>query len=92
MFRLLRRCLNRFVILREFNSVPFNKFELKAFVIVGVLFGLEHFEWLPGILCAFAYQALVTRKNRLGDAVTAHSITNLLLGIWVVWRHAWYFW
>jgi len=31
-------------------------------------------------------------ENRLGDAMTAHAITNFLLGVWVVWRHAWNFW
>jgi hypothetical protein len=40
-----------------------------------------------------AYQWLVLRKNRLGDAMTAHAITNFLLGVWVVWRggSAWKF-
>jgi hypothetical protein len=28
----------------------------------------------------------------LGDAITAHGVTNLLLGIWVVWKGAWNFW
>jgi hypothetical protein len=34
----------------------------------------------------------VLRKNQLGDAMTAHAITNFLLGIWVVTRGAWQFW
>jgi hypothetical protein len=45
-----------------------------------------------GILCGLIYQGLVIRKNRLGDAMTAHGITNLLLGLWVVWKGAWNFW
>ena len=32
------------------------------------------------------------RKNRLGDAITAHAITNFLLGVYIVWRGAWKFW
>ena len=28
----------------------------------------------------------------LGDAMTAHALTNFLLGIWVVWKGAWSFW
>jgi hypothetical protein len=32
------------------------------------------------------------RKNRVGDAMTAHAITNFLLGAWVVGRGAWNFW
>ena len=60
--------------------------------MTSVVFGLEHREWLAGILCGFAYQGLVCWKNRLGDAITAHAITNALLGGWVVWRGAWHFW
>ena len=45
-----------------------------------------------GILCGFAFQGLVCWKKRLGDAMTAHAITNGLLGLWVVWRGAWHFW
>jgi CAAX prenyl protease-like protein len=62
------------------------------FVVTSLVFGLEHHEWLAGILCGFAYQGLVIWKGRLGDAVTAHGITNFLLGVWVLWRGAWQFW
>ena len=58
----------------------------------GDVFGFSHNEWLAGILCGAAYQWLVIRKNRLGDAMTAHAITNFLLGVWIVWRGAWHFW
>ena len=43
-------------------------------------------------MCAFAYQGLVCRKKRLGDAITAHAITNALLGYWVIARDQWQFW
>ena len=45
------------------------------------------------------YQLLVIRTNRIGDAITAHAITNLLLGLWVITKgfdflkeHPWDFW
>ena len=38
------------------------------------------------------YQGVVLRTNRLGDAITAHAITNLLLGLWVVTQKQWHFW
>jgi len=37
-----------------------------------------------------AYQWLVISKNRLGDAIAAHAITNFLLGLWVVGGGAWH--
>jgi len=87
-----RSFLYRYAVSPDFLSVPLNRFDWKAFLLVGAVFGAGHFEWLAGILCAFAYQALVIRKNRLGDAMTAHAITNFLLGVWVVGRNAYYFW
>jgi uncharacterized protein len=87
-----RSFLYRYIIHSQFWKLPLGRFDLRAFLIVGAVFGIGHFEWLPGILCAFAYQALVCRKNRLGDALSAHAITNLLLGLWVVSRGAYYFW
>jgi uncharacterized protein len=87
-----RSLLYRYIIHSQFLKIPLNRFDLRAFLIAGALFGFSHFEWIPGILCAFTYQALVCRKNRLGDAISAHAITNLLLGIWIVARKSYYFW
>jgi uncharacterized protein len=87
-----RSFLYRYIIQVQFLKIPLGRFDWKSFLFVGVAFGISHFEWLPGILCAFAYQALVWRKDRLGDALTAHAITNLLLGIWVVARGDYLFW
>jgi CAAX prenyl protease-like protein len=87
-----RSFIYRYLIKSEFAKIPLNCLDWRAFLITGAVFGISHYEWLPGILCAFAYQWLVIRKNRLGDAITAHAITNLLLGIWVVTRDAYHFW
>ncbi|MCX6895594.1 MAG: CAAX prenyl protease-related protein [Verrucomicrobia bacterium] len=76
----------------DFQSVPLNYFAWLPFLATAAVFGFSHHEWLAGILCGFAYQGLVLRKNRLGDAITAHAITNLLLGLWVVFKPAWNFW
>jgi len=76
----------------DFQSVPLGRLVGTPFVLTSTVFGLAHGEWLAGILCGFAYQALVCRKDRLGDAMAAHTITNALLAAWVVWRGAWKFW
>jgi CAAX prenyl protease-like protein len=87
-----RSFLYRYVIRAEFLAVPLGRFDWKAFLLAGGVFGLSHYEWFPGILCGFAYQGLVCRKDRLGDAMTAHAVTNFLLGLWVITRKAYYFW
>ncbi len=76
----------------DFLTIPLGKFLTKPFLITAILFGFSHYEWLAGILCGLLYQGLVCWKKRLGDAMTAHAITNCLLGIWVIWRGAWNFW
>ena len=63
-----------------------------SFLITSVLFGFEHREWLAGILCGFAYQGLVCWKKRIGDAITAHTVTNGLLAFWVIAKQQWQFW
>lgn len=87
-----RSFLYRFIAKPNFLNVPLNQFLPVPFFATAVVFGLEHSQWLAGILCGMAYQWLVLRKNRLGDAMTAHAITNFLLGVWIVWRGAWNFW
>lgn len=87
-----RSFVYRFLASKDILSVPLGKFLPMPFIVTSVLFGFAHREWLAGILCGFAYQGLVIWKKRLGDAVTAHAITNLLLGLWIAWRGAWQFW
>ncbi|MEI9866594.1 MAG: CAAX prenyl protease-related protein [Limisphaerales bacterium] len=87
-----RSFLYRYFASHNFLTVPLNRFLPWPFLVTILVFGCAHNEWLAGILCGAAYQWLVIRKNRLGDAMTAHAITNFLLGIYVVWRGAWHFW
>jgi len=87
-----RSFLFRYLRKADFESLPLGAFHGLAFLATSAVFGLTHREWLAGILCGFAYQGLVCWKGRLGDAMTAHAITNLLLGAWVVARGAWQFW
>jgi uncharacterized protein len=88
-----RSFLYRYFVKIDFRSMPLGQFHGLSFVVTSVLFGLMHPDrWLSGILCGLVYQWLVINKNRLGDAMTAHGITNFLLGVWVIWRGAWSFW
>ena len=87
-----RSFVYRYIAKTDFQTVPIGQFLLTPFLVTSVLFAFEHNEWLAGLLCGFAYQGLVIWKKRLGDAITAHAITNFLLGVWVVCKGAWQFW
>ena len=87
-----RSYLYRVIARADFLAVPLGQFAWLPFVATAGAFGLAHREWLAGILCAAAYQGLVCWRKNLGEAMTAHAVTNLLLGIYVVSRGAWNFW
>lgn len=89
-----RSFLYRYLVKTNFQEMPLNRFHPLSFVVTCLLFGAEHYQWLAGILCGAAFHWLILRKNRLGDAMTAHAITNFLLGVWIVWKggDAWRFW
>src|SRR5579883_257666 len=88
-----RSFLYRYFVMVNFLTMPLGQFHALSFVVTSCIFGLLHPDrWVAGILCGLAYQWLVVRKDRLGDAMTAHGITNFLLGVWVIWRHDWSFW
>jgi len=88
-----RSFLYRVLVKTDFRAMPLNQFHGLSFVVTSAIFGLAHPDrWLAGIICGLAYQWLVIRKNRLGDAMTAHALTNFLLGFWVIWKGAWTFW
>jgi CAAX prenyl protease-like protein len=87
-----RSFLYRWFVRTKFTELPLKHWHALSFVVTAIIFGMVHYQWLAGILCAMSYQWLAKRRDRLGDAMLAHGITNFLLGIWVVWKDAWIFW
>ena len=87
-----RSFLYRYAEKADFLAVPLRGLLGRPFLITTVLFGLAHREWLAALICGAAYQGLVCWKGRLGDAMTAHAVTNLLLGLWVAGRGQWQYW
>ena len=87
-----RSFLYRYLVRSPFTAVPLSRVHWLSLFVTSFLFGFSHYQWLAGIICGLAYQWLVIRKNHLGHAMTAHAITNFLLGVWVVWKDAWNFW
>jgi len=87
-----RSFLYRYLVKTNFLEMPFNRVHWLSFFVTSTFFGLQHFQWLAGILVGMLFQFLVIKKNRLGDAMFAHAVTNFLLSIWVLWKGAWNFW
>lgn len=65
---------------------------LQSAAIVAVLFGFEHNLWLAGIAAGAAYGWLYMRQRSLWAPIVAHTVTNGVLGVWVVVTGNWIFW
>jgi uncharacterized protein len=86
----LRGFLMRFVIRPDWWNVPFGQVTPTAVAVGTVVPMLMH----PAeLLAAAAWFSLVTwlmiRTRSIWDCVAAHAITNLLLGLYVVWSGDW---
>ena len=84
--------LRRFVA-ADFESAPAMRWTVWAVFASSVLFGLLHGErWFAGTVAGAFYAWAVVRRGSIGDAVVAHSVTNALLAIFVLYFSAWHLW
>jgi len=87
-----RSFLLRYLIDSDFKQVAIGSFRLASFVVVAIVFGVEHFRWIVGIAAGLIYGGLLIWRRDLFTCVLAHSITNLGLGIYVLKTERWIFW
>ncbi|EHP86968.1 CAAX prenyl protease-related protein [Geobacter metallireducens RCH3] len=87
-----RSYIARMIINQDFESVPVGTFSWASFLGTVLLFGLEHQFIIAGLMAGAIYHALLCRTKSIAACITAHSVTNLLLGIFVLKSGAWRFW
>jgi CAAX prenyl protease-like protein len=88
-----RGYLARRLVAREFDAVPFGRLTLISIALSSLAFGLMHGQhWLVGIVAGLGYAVLLRGKGRMGDAVVAHAVSNVLLAAWVLARGDWGMW
>ncbi len=82
----LRGFVMRFVMERDWWEVPFGKANWLAIVLGTAVPMLSH----PELLAAAVWFSMITwlmlRTRNIWDCVVAHAITNLILGVYVVWQ------
>ena len=86
-----RSFLYRWLQNRDFAAVPLSRFDLSAFLWMVFLFTLEHDRPLAAAMAGGVYGLLAIRLG-LGSAILAHVVTNLALGLHVIYHGAWAFW
>jgi len=87
-----RSFLMRYLINKNFYEVPLGSYTHFSFWAVAVLFALEHFRIVPGLVAGVAYGGLLCLTKNLRVPILAHAVTNLGLGIYVLLTHQWQFW
>lgn len=88
-----RGYLARRLVDREFDLVPFSAVTVLSIGLSSAAFGLMHgSQWIVGILAGLGYAGVMKWKGRLGDAIVAHTTSNLLLAVWVLSRSDWSQW
>ena len=75
----------------DFRAVPLARFDLSSFLWMVFLFTLEHDRPVVAALAGAAYGLLAIRFG-LGSAIVAHVVTNLALGLHVIYWGEWWFW
>ncbi len=87
-----RSFLLRYIIRSDFESVRIGTYSLASFVIGALLFGFEHHLVLAGVMAGAFYSLLLYRTKSLMQCIFCHGVTNLALGIYVLYVKAWQFW
>jgi exosortase E/protease (VPEID-CTERM system) len=94
-----RGYLARRFVSREFDQVSFTSLSALSICLSSIVFGLEHMKNLMdwqhlalGALAGLAFAAALRWRGRMGDAVAAHAVSNLLLAAWVLGFGDWAQW
>ena len=87
----------RSFIMRWFDKADFLKVspeKISGYAYVGsaCLFALEHHLWLAGLFAGLVYGELYKTYKNLWIPIFAHTVTNALLGLYVVTTGHWQYW
>jgi hypothetical protein len=88
-----RGWLMRWLIQKDFLSVPLGSYLPSAFWITAILFASEHGPyWDVGLAAGLLYNWWMVRTRSLADCILAHAVTNACLAAYVVCAGKWQYW
>lgn len=87
-----RAFLIRWFVKEDFKSVPVGTFTWFSFAATVGMFGLEHNQWLAGLICGALYNWLYYKRKDVFSCIIAHAVSNGALAAWVLCRGDWKFW
>jgi hypothetical protein len=89
-----RGFLLRYFVNEKFTQVPIGAFSWLSFGVVTAGFTLAHSyaDYVAAAITGVLYNVVAYRTKSLTSCVIAHAITNLLLGLWIMYTRQWGFW
>ncbi len=87
-----RSFLLRYLQGEDFLKVEIGRFTWFSCLATIVLFGLEHHLFYAGMMAGLFYNLLIYRSKSIAQCTLAHAVTNLALGLYVLFSHNWSFW
>ena len=87
-----RSFLLRYLVNNDFTRVAVGTFTWGSFLIVTLLFGVEHDFLFAGMMAGIAYNLLAVYTRSIAQCILSHGVTNLILGIYVLNTGKWQFW
>lgn len=87
-----RGWMYRWIIKDDFLEIDHGVLDWKAMLLTSLMFASVHQRWLVAFACGICYGLLYVRTRCVWTAAVAHFVTNLLLGIYVLWAGKYEFW
>ncbi len=77
---------------KSIKRIRIGKFTPVSFIVSVLFFGFSHYMWLAGIISGVLFNLLLYKNKSIGDCIIAHSVSNLLLSIYVLYTKSWFLW
>jgi CAAX prenyl protease-like protein len=88
-----RGYLARRLMSADVEAVPLRGLSLLAVLGSSLAFGALHGRlWVAGVLAGIVFAIVAKIRGRLGEAVAAHAMANLMLAVWVLARGDYSLW
>lgn len=82
----------RWLTQHDWQEVELKDVSYQAFWTTVIVFAFEHDRFVGGALAGVVYGVLAVRTNSLRASIIAHVVTNLILGLHVLFFNAYRFW
>lgn len=88
-----RAWMMRWLIDPSFERVKLGTFSRNSFLLVAILFALEHGPyWDVGLLTGLIYNWWMVRTKSVGACILMHGVTNACLSTYVIFSGQWQYW